>query len=127
MKIILVPVGGSNKDEVLFETALALARHLEAHLQFLHVRIGAGEAALNVAHTEFAMGPALHDALEKLDQMANVRSETASQHFYEFCRESMIQICDEVMLGKLDCSWVWVLVAALIAAWPMFTTPSLWM
>ena len=38
---------------------------------------------------------------------------------------SMFQICAEVRLVKMDCSWAWVLVAALIAAWPMSTTPSL--
>jgi len=37
---------------------------------------------------------------------------------------SMFQICAEVRLGKMPASWAWVLVAALTAAWPMFTTPS---
>jgi hypothetical protein len=57
MKSILVPTGGSDTDSALFETALAVARLFSSHLQFLHIHIGAGEAALNVPHAEFAMGP----------------------------------------------------------------------
>jgi hypothetical protein len=58
MKSILVPIGGSDTDASVFETALLVARLFSSHLQFLHIQIGAGEAALNVPHTEFAMGPA---------------------------------------------------------------------
>jgi nucleotide-binding universal stress UspA family protein len=94
MKSILVPTGGSETDSALFETALAAARLFSSHLQFLHVHIGAGEAALNVPHTEFAMGPALSNALEQLDQNAKIRSATASQHFRDFCTRSSIEICD---------------------------------
>ena len=85
MKSILVPIGGSNTDVSLFETALVVARLFSSHLQFLHIQIGAGEAALNVPHTEFAMGPALSNALEELDQKAAIRSATASRHFRDFC------------------------------------------
>jgi nucleotide-binding universal stress UspA family protein len=95
MKAILVPIGGSDLDFPLFETALVVARLFSSHLQFLHVHIGAGEAALNVPHTEFAMGPALSNALEKLEQSATIRSETAFRHFREFCARSSIAICDE--------------------------------
>gem|GEM_PF-4739598 len=48
MKTFLVPVGGSDTDEVVFETALAVARPLAAYLEFLHIHVGAGEAALHV-------------------------------------------------------------------------------
>jgi nucleotide-binding universal stress UspA family protein len=94
MKSVLVPIGGSDTDFPLFETALVVARLFSSHLQFLHVHIGAGEAALNVPHTEFAMGPALANALEELEQNATSRSATASRHFREFCTRSSIAICD---------------------------------
>ncbi len=63
MKSFLVPVGGSATDGPLFETALAAARPFSGHLQFVHVHVGIGEAAANTPHTEFAMGPALSNAL----------------------------------------------------------------
>jgi nucleotide-binding universal stress UspA family protein len=94
MKSILVPTGGSNTDSFLFETALVVARLFSSHLQFLHIHIGAGEAALNVPHTEFAMGPALSNALEELEQNASSRSATAFRHFRDFCARSPIAICD---------------------------------
>ena len=45
MKSILVPIGGSDTDLSVFETALLVARLFSSHLQFLHIQIGAGEAA----------------------------------------------------------------------------------
>jgi nucleotide-binding universal stress UspA family protein len=92
MKSILVPVGGSETDGPLFETALAAARPFCAHLEFLHVRVPAGQAAANVAHTEFAMGPALSSALAELDHKAKSRCAAAVQHFRDFCVRSRIEI-----------------------------------
>jgi nucleotide-binding universal stress UspA family protein len=94
MKSILIPTGGSDADFALFDTALAAARLFHSHLHFLHVHIGAGEAALNMPHTEFAMGPALSNALAQLEQNAETRAVTASQHFHDFCAKSSIDISD---------------------------------
>ena len=106
MKSILVPIGGSESDGSLFETALAAARLFSSHLQFLHVYIGAGEAAANMPHTEFAMGPALSGALEQLQHDADIRSATAAQHFREFCARSAVEIGDKPADGKkVTASW----------------------
>jgi len=50
MKTILVPAGGGGKEQVAFETALALARTLSAHIDFYHVRVSPGEAAMHTPH-----------------------------------------------------------------------------
>jgi nucleotide-binding universal stress UspA family protein len=94
MKSFLIPIGGSDTDGPLFETALTAARPYSSHLQFLHVHVGAGEAAANIPHTEFAFGPALSNALGELDTKAQARSAVAAQHFRDFCERSMIEICD---------------------------------
>jgi nucleotide-binding universal stress UspA family protein len=94
MRSILVPVGGSETDLPLFETALAAARPTSGHLQFVHVHIGAGEAAANMPHTAFAMGSALSNALKDLDVAGRTRSAAAAQHFRDFCRQSKIDVCD---------------------------------
>src|SRR5438067_1957230 len=94
MKTFLVPAGGADGDQAVFETALAAARPVAAHLNFLHVRIGAGQAALNSPHTDFATGPALGGALEELETEAKTRSITAAQHVREFCVRSKIPICE---------------------------------
>jgi hypothetical protein len=94
MKSFLIPIGGSETDEPLFATALAAARPFSSHLQFLHVHIGPGQAAANMPHTSFAMGPALANALRDLDVKAQTRSATAARHFRDFCARSGIEICD---------------------------------
>jgi nucleotide-binding universal stress UspA family protein len=106
MRSILVPVGGSETDLPLFQTALAAARPFSSHLEFVHVHIGAGEAAANMPHTAFAMGPALSNALKELDSAARTRSAVAAQHFQAFCRQSNIEVCDEPPPGKgVTASW----------------------
>jgi nucleotide-binding universal stress UspA family protein len=94
MKSFLIPIGGSDTDEPLFETALAAARPFSSHLNFLHVHVGPGQAAANTPHTAFAMGPALSNALRDLDAKAHTRSALAAQHFRDFCARSMVEICD---------------------------------
>jgi nucleotide-binding universal stress UspA family protein len=94
MKSILVPIGGSATDGALLETALAAARLFSSHLHFVHVHIGAGEAAANVPHTAFAMGPALANALEELDKEAKTRSAEAVQHVRDFCARANIEVRD---------------------------------
>jgi nucleotide-binding universal stress UspA family protein len=94
MKSILVPVGGSATDGPLMDTALAAARPFCGHLHFLHVHIGAGQAAANIPYTAFAMGPALANALEGLEKDAQTRSAEAEQHVRDFCAHANIEICD---------------------------------
>jgi hypothetical protein len=49
MKTILVLSGGSDSDSSVFETALAAAQPLGAHLRFVHIRIGSGRAVIRHA------------------------------------------------------------------------------
>lgn len=95
MKSILVPIGGSQTDQPLLETALAAARPFASHLQLLHIHVGAGQAAVNMPHTGFAMGPALSAALKEFEETARTRSAVAVQHFRDFCARAEIEICDE--------------------------------
>jgi hypothetical protein len=74
MKSFHVPIGGSETDEPLFETALAAARRFSGHLQFVHVHVGAGQAVVHTPHTEFAMG----DAPTGLMRMVSLNA-------YSFC------------------------------------------
>jgi nucleotide-binding universal stress UspA family protein len=94
MKSILVPVGGSDSDGSVLATALAAARLFSAHLRFVHIRLGAGEAAVHTPHVAFASGPALAGALAKLDAQSDQRSIGAVQHVQEFCSRSGIDIVD---------------------------------
>ena len=90
MKTILVLFGGGDRDQMIFETAVAAARPLSAHLDFLHIQVGAGEAARHTG-AEFARGAGLRDALDKLDTKARSSSEVAASNFRDLC---MRCICD---------------------------------
>ena len=93
MKTILVLIGGGDRDQTVFETAMAAARPLSAHLDFLHIHVGAGEAARHTS-AEFARGAGLRDALDKLDTKARSFSEVAAGNFRDFCMRWQIEICD---------------------------------
>jgi nucleotide-binding universal stress UspA family protein len=94
MKSFLVPIGGSKTDEPVLEMALAAARPFGAHLQFLHVRVGVGQAAQHTPHLEFASGHALRDALQQLETQSQTRSAAAVQHVLDFCARSNITFSD---------------------------------
>jgi hypothetical protein len=75
--MILVPTSGSDTDAVVFETALVAARPCQAHLEFFHVRVSAGEALRYREHARFARGKALRGALGELEEESARRWEAA--------------------------------------------------
>jgi nucleotide-binding universal stress UspA family protein len=95
MKTILVPVGGGDTDAVVFETAMALAAPLAAHLEFVHVRLSAAEAALHTPHIGFARGAALRAALDDLAQRARDRSLASAHHAREFCARHRVDLVEQ--------------------------------
>jgi nucleotide-binding universal stress UspA family protein len=99
MKTILVPTGGSKTDDAVFATALAAARALSAHLEFLHIHLSPGEAAAYTPHVEFARGAALRDALNHLEHEAAQRSLAAGRHWRRFCEEKGITVSDVPLRG----------------------------
>lgn len=106
MKTILVLVGGSATDDVVSNTALAAARPLRAHLEFLHVRVGPGEAAAFTPHVEFARGAGLREAFDRMESEAESRSTTARHHFERFCAQQAIAVAD-TPAAALDVSATW--------------------
>jgi nucleotide-binding universal stress UspA family protein len=93
MKTILVLIGGGDRDQIILQTALAAALPLSAHLDCLHIHVGPGQAA-RYGRTEFAMGPALRNALEQLGSKAKSFSELAAGNVRDFCERTTVQICD---------------------------------
>jgi len=93
MKSMLVLIGGGQRDRVVFHTALAAARPLSAHLDCLHIHVTPGQAARDSA-VEFVSGPALQDALIKLQTKSETFSRAAADNVRELCARSMIELCD---------------------------------
>jgi nucleotide-binding universal stress UspA family protein len=94
MKTILAPVGGSDADGVILETALTVARQLFAHLELLHVRVAAADAAVHTPHVEFARGAGLSSALNALATRGKQRSMQAERHVRDFCESNAIEIVE---------------------------------
>jgi nucleotide-binding universal stress UspA family protein len=94
MKTILVPVGGGDADAMVLETALAVARPLSAHLEFLHVRVAAAEAVRHTPHADFARGAGLGNALDRLRTRAELRSATAEHNVRDFCARHGIEMVE---------------------------------
>jgi nucleotide-binding universal stress UspA family protein len=93
MKTILTFVGGGDRDVVILQTALAAATPLSAHLDCLHAHVPVLLAA-RYAHTEFARGTALRNALEELGTNAEAFSALAAEHVRAFCASARIEMCD---------------------------------
>src|SRR5467141_2326525 len=76
IRTILVPATGSNTDDAVFTSALAVARAFDAHIDFLHVRVDAGTVAATMATDgSAAMITGLVDRMEQEADQRDARSE----------------------------------------------------
>ena len=92
IKTILVPSTGSDLDDGVFVTALAVARRFGAHLEFLHVRLDA--AAMALAMTADGGPPMLGGLTAQLEAEADRREAGAKQKFHDFCRREQLALRD---------------------------------
>jgi nucleotide-binding universal stress UspA family protein len=93
IKTILVPATGNQTDDAVFTSALATARAFNAHLDFLHVRVAA--AAMVAAMATDGSGAAMVSGLvERIDEEATRREDTARQLFERFCERERLAIED---------------------------------
>src|SRR4029078_5222972 len=92
---MLVWMGGGPRDRVVFQTALAAARPLSAHLACLHVHVTLGETARDIA--VHARGSVLRNALVGLQtkqEMLSRASKTAADNVQELCASAMVELRD---------------------------------
>ena len=92
-KTILAFIGGSDRDEVILQTALAVALPLSARLDFLHAHVPSTLAAQH-ARLEFAPAGVICDTLARLEGDAHTYSSVAAEHVRTFCAKSGIPLCD---------------------------------
>jgi nucleotide-binding universal stress UspA family protein len=106
IKTIFIPASGSDTDTRVFATALAVAKPFRAHMQFFHLHLSPGEAAVRAPHVEFAIGGALVDALEKLRQHGATLSANAFAHCRDFCEIQEVRMHrDPTESGTVSASW----------------------
>jgi len=95
MKSILVLIGGGPRDRVVFETALAAARPLSAHLDCLHIHVTMEQSARDIAFE--SRGAALRNALSRMQAKSEIlarASKTAADNIRELCARAMIELRD---------------------------------
>jgi nucleotide-binding universal stress UspA family protein len=93
IKTILVPATGSDADNPVFASALAVARPFAAHLDFLHVRIDAASVAVTMS-SEGGGSVMVGGLVDRLDDEAALREERARRIFDEFCAREGLAITD---------------------------------
>lgn len=94
IKTILVPVSGSETDRVVLSAAWEIAQPLQAHLEFLHLRLKLEEAATRSPHIDISRGVARRDALGDLAREQVNLSASATKYARQFCLEHAIAFCD---------------------------------
>jgi nucleotide-binding universal stress UspA family protein len=94
IKTILVPVSGSETDRVVLSAAWEIAQPLQAHLEFLHLRLRLEEAVARSPHIDVCGGVAMRDALGDLAREQVNLSASALNYVRQFCLEHGIASCD---------------------------------
>jgi len=93
IKAILVPVSGSAGDDVVFASALGVARAFDAHIDFLHVRVDAAAMAATMAQD--GSGAAMVTGLvDRIDEEASQREEKARHACQRFCERERLAIAE---------------------------------
>jgi nucleotide-binding universal stress UspA family protein len=106
MKNILVLAGGGDSDQTVFATALGVAQPLGAHLEFFHIQVDPGEAALWQPHAEFARSSAMREMMQRLEKECVMRTAVARDNFAQFCEVHKISISDQPRFhGEVSASW----------------------
>jgi len=84
---LFVPASGSDTDDRVFATALAVAQPLAAHLKFFHLHLPASRGGKICLSHRLLYGPAIKDALDNLQAREDTLAATAVARYRNFCRE----------------------------------------
>ena len=88
IKIILVPLDGSERSAAVLETALVIARRFDAHIKVVHVRAAGSEPFL------FSEMPdKLREQFSKMNSQASDSVvDTVRAQFKEFCSKAKVRV-----------------------------------
>jgi hypothetical protein len=95
IKYVVVPATGTAVDMPVFATALAVARLLPAHLEFLHVRLDVQTVLTAMAANDVSGGAGYDQMLESLERDVGARQKAAETAFRDFCEEGMVPVSSD--------------------------------
>lgn len=102
---VLVPATGFDTDGPVFATALAAARLLPAHLEFLHVRVDVEAALTAMASADMGGGAGYGEILEALEQDAANRQSAAELAFRDFCEREGVPASADILAAVPSAEW----------------------
>jgi nucleotide-binding universal stress UspA family protein len=105
IKTIFVPMSGSTSDDSVFVTAFEVARPLDAHLDFYHVRLSGSEAAARSVPLQFCPATVLGAALTQLESREEAYSDAAMGRFEAFCGVHAIPLLERPSTGTGLSAW----------------------
>jgi nucleotide-binding universal stress UspA family protein len=106
MKTILVAVSGTKSDDAVFEAAFAVAKPLDAHLDFIHMPLNEIDPSDYNHHIEFARGEAVETALR--ETMLNTQDAVAKarKHVTDYCAaKNIIWVSSPAVSNRVTASW----------------------
>jgi hypothetical protein len=106
IKAILVAATGNQTDDAVFTSALAVARVFNAHLGCLHVRVDAGAVAAAMA-TDGSGAAMVSGLVERINEEAARREDTARQLFQRFCERERLAI-EDTPAGRQNPTAQWI-------------------
>jgi nucleotide-binding universal stress UspA family protein len=92
IKYVLVPATGSDVDQTVFRTALAVARPWAAHIEFLHVRIDVEQVLAAMSSTDIGGGLGYSGTFVSLEMEATARQEAAEHVVRKFWSREQIPL-----------------------------------
>lgn len=95
IRYIVVPATGTATDAPVFATALAVARLLPAHLEFLHVRLDVQTVLTAMASNDLSGGAGYDQMLGSLEQDAVDRQKAAEIAFRDFCEQGKVPVSSD--------------------------------
>jgi len=95
IKYIVVPATGTATDAPVFATALAVARLLPAHLEFLHVRLNVQTVLTAMAANDVSGGAGYDQMLGSLEEDAVARQKAAETAFRDFCEQGSVPVSSD--------------------------------
>jgi nucleotide-binding universal stress UspA family protein len=106
MKTILVTVSGTGTDDAVLDAVYAVAKPLNAHLDFVHMPLTAIDPSDYNPHIEFARGNGLEVALRDTLLNAEDALTMARTRITDYCaKKNILRVSSPRAMGRVTASW----------------------
>lgn len=106
MKSILVTVSGTKSDDAVLDAAFAVAKSLNAHLDFIHMPLNEIDLPDYNHHIEFARGEAVETALRETLLNTQDAVAKARKHITGYCAaKNIVWVSSPAVMDRVTASW----------------------